>query len=243
MTTSAHLLFELQQLEQDIAEKEEKLRQVQKALRGSRKLAKAQRDFEKAEVAYVQARQRQRELEDELSQVEAKIRQEEERLYNGSIRNPKELSAIQEEVNHLKERQNHLSNEVLQALEAAERAKQVRDEAATALRAAEADWQKRRAKLQKAEENLTRYLAVMQKKVSQLRATINAADIERYEYLKARKGLPVVAPLQDEVCGLCGVAVSQQKIIAVQRGDLVQCGNCDRILVRATRNTSQHKRA
>lgn len=231
MATRAQQLFDLQHIEQEIAEKEEKLRQVKVSLRGSRKLAKAQQAFEKAEVAYVQARQRQRELEDELSQVEAKIKQEEARLYSGSIRNPKELSAIQQEVEHLKARQSQLSSEVLEAIETAERTKQARDEAATTLRHVEAEWQKRRAKLQQAEEKLTRYLAVMRKKATQLRTTLDAADLERYEYLKTRKGLPVVAPLQGEVCGVCGVAVSQQKIIAVQRGDLVQCGNCDRILV------------
>nr|WP_290668729.1 C4-type zinc ribbon domain-containing protein [Ardenticatena sp.] len=231
MATRAQQLFDLQHIEQEIAEKEAKLRQVKASLRGSRKLAKAQHAFEKAEVAYVQARQRQRELEDELAQVEAKIKQEEARLYDGSIRNPKELSAIQQEVEHLKARQSLLSSDVLDAIEAAEHAKQARDAAATKLRTIEAEWQKRRAKLQQAEKKLTRYLTVMKKKAKHLRATLEPADLERYEYLKTRKGLPVVAPLQGEVCGVCGVAVSQQKIITVQRGELVQCGNCDRILV------------
>ena len=60
---------------------------------------------------------------------------------------------------------------------------------------------------------------------------IGAGDLATYEALRQRKGGLAVAGVRGDACTACGVAVSPNRRWHVREGDLVHCGNCERILV------------
>src|SRR5207302_9198696 len=73
-------------------------------------------------------------LTHEADDVSGRLKRQEKSLYDGSIKNPKELSQVQEEVWHLKSRFKVIEDSVLEAMMAVEEA-----EAALASRSEELD--------------------------------------------------------------------------------------------------------
>lgn len=78
---------------------------------------------------------RQKRLEDEIDSIVAKLKVEDLRLYGGTVTNPRELAAMQGEIEALRRRQSSLEDEDLEVMEARDTAEgQLRgleDEAAT----------------------------------------------------------------------------------------------------------------
>src|SRR5438105_1974554 len=75
---------------------------------------------EEAEVASAEAeaiRREQRELETRVQDLDAKIGPLDTKLYSGEIRNPKELSTLQHEIEYLKEQRRALDEEGLAVLD------------------------------------------------------------------------------------------------------------------------------
>jgi predicted nucleic acid-binding Zn-ribbon protein len=60
---------------------------------------------------------------------------------------------------------------------------------------------------------------------------IRATDLAAYDSLRRRKGGLAVAQVRSETCTVCGVAVSPNRRWHLREGDLVHCGNCERIIV------------
>nr|MDQ3877723.1 hypothetical protein [Actinomycetota bacterium] len=73
-------------------------------------------DVEVAGRQVEEATRRQTHLEGEISVADAKIGREEQRLFSGSVANPKELSALQSEVAMLKRKRGELEDSLLEAM-------------------------------------------------------------------------------------------------------------------------------
>ena len=56
--------------------------------------------------------------------------------------------------------------------------------------------------------------------------------VATYQALRRKKGGTAVAQMNDGICEGCGVAVSQSLEWKLRQGELVTCGNCERIIVR-----------
>src|SRR6266513_363448 len=72
--------------------------------------------------AFDKAVREQTRLENEVSLIEEKIGHESQRLYSGDISNPKELAAIQAELDGLRRRKNHIEDQLIDVMEAREKA-------------------------------------------------------------------------------------------------------------------------
>ena len=65
-----------------------------------------------------------------------------------------------------------------------------------------------------------------------VRQSIAADELKVYDKVRARFGPITVATLRDGVCGFCAVAPSSTKLSRIRSGrELLQCSNCDRILL------------
>jgi predicted nucleic acid-binding Zn-ribbon protein len=66
----------------------------------------------------------------------------------------------------------------------------------------------------------------------QSRRITPADELDLYDRVRARSGSVTVATLRDGVCGFCAVAPSSTKLARLRSGrELLQCGNCGRILL------------
>jgi predicted nucleic acid-binding Zn-ribbon protein len=98
-----------------------------------------QRSTERRE-ALREVEKQQREQEWQIDDLRQKIEPLEKKLYGGTIRNPKELADLQQDVESLRRRQRGLEDRDLEIMVAVEEAQKEADEAQRALSETEEAW-------------------------------------------------------------------------------------------------------
>ncbi|MEO9255768.1 MAG: hypothetical protein ABI305_09520, partial [Tepidiformaceae bacterium] len=91
-------IVQLQAIDDEAAAFRAALDDVERRLRGNEELDAARREFVAADTAVAEAQRDQRKIEGQIEGLSAKIDPEEKRLYDGSVKNPKELASIQQEL-------------------------------------------------------------------------------------------------------------------------------------------------
>jgi uncharacterized protein len=229
--TQIHLLYQLQQIDDDLRSGKRRLQEVLQALQGSEALQQAQRQQEKAAAALQQARRQQKEQELEVGSLVSKLQRSEERLYSGRLHNPKELSDLEHEVASLTRRRGGLEDELLDLMVAVEEAEEAEARAVERLQAEEERWEARREALSAERDRLHAHLTQQLAAREELVGRLDRAALGAYENTARRRAGIAVALLHDELCQACGVRVSGTVLRGARAGELVYCGSCARILL------------
>ncbi|MDT8305984.1 MAG: hypothetical protein RRC07_08620 [Anaerolineae bacterium] len=229
--THVHLLYQLQQIDDELLAARRRLQVVLQELQGSEALQRAQQRKDAAYELLQRARRKQNELELEFGSLNAKLKRSEQRLYSGEVRNPKELSDLQQEVASLTRRRGGLEDELLEAMVAAEEAEATYEQAASQLQAAEVSWQARHEALSAERDRLEGRAEQQTAARKELSARIDRASLAAYENARQRRGGIAVALLQDDLCQACGIRVSGTALRGARAGELVTCSSCGRILI------------
>lgn len=168
---------------------------------------------------------------DAVDKTSIRIRMQDKRLYDGSIKNPKELGAVQEEVGHLKQTLRDQEDAVIDLMLAVEAAEDVLQTRQAELDAAEKISLQYKAGLMEEKDKLLQQAKVLQVKRQRSVADLLMADLQLYERLRRAKGGMSVAGVRAGVCEGCHTAVSANVLHAARTGaDLVLCPHCGRIL-------------
>lgn len=223
--------MQLQRLDSELDAVQRRLAAVEAALGESESVRATRREAEEKRALARRWAARQRELELQIGGLVDKIQRDEQRLYSGVIHSARELSDLQAEVASERRRQQHLEEELLNVMIEREGAEAAQTAAEERLRAAEEAWATEQAKLQAEREGLQARLRVLQQERSEVVSRISTEDLTLYRRLRERKGGIAVAFVQDDACSACGVAVTPARKWQIREGQLVTCGNCERILV------------
>jgi predicted nucleic acid-binding Zn-ribbon protein len=225
-------LYELQNLDEELEHGQRRISEIGASLGETEALLQARRALAAAEEEHRTWMTRTRDLELEIESLENKISSSEKRLYSGSITNPKELSDIQSEVSSLKRRRSALEDELLEAMVYGDQVEATLEQCRATLEDAEAHWQADQTALQNEQRQLETRLEAVREERGKLRQSIDADDLAFYDKVRGRFGSITVTTLRDGVCGYCAVAPSSTKLKAIRSGrELLQCGNCGRILL------------
>lgn len=180
------------------------------------------------------ARSQQR-LEDDISSINDKATQHDKTLYGGTIGNPRELQALQDEIEALKRRVSQLEDQELELMEqiepldaelarlAAER--NGLDEQARALRAGIAE----------DEVAIDAELASVRAEREALVGDVEPELLAEYEQLRPHAGGIAIARLVNGSCGGCHLGLSAVEIDRIKKlpdDALVHCEECGRLLAR-----------
>jgi len=178
---------------------------------------------------------RQKRLEADLAAVEAKIAEIENRLYSGAVTVPRELQAMQAEVDSLGRRQSSLEDDVLEAMTEREPL----DEEVAGLEATRAahdqDGARLRAAIVEAEVAIDAELAGEQQARVAAAASIPAELGTLYEDLRRRLSGVGAARLVNGRCSGCHLTLPATELDRIRReppDTLIRCDQCGRILVR-----------
>jgi predicted nucleic acid-binding Zn-ribbon protein len=227
-------LYQLQLLDSEWDERSGRLAVVEESLGETDDLVRARQAVQETEDELKQLRSRSRALELDVAAVEAKLKKNQERLYSGRVRNPKELSNLQDEAGALRRRMSELEDEQLELMIATEEEEAELAERQARLGQIEANWHQDQAVLQAEKEQLELRLAALEEERHRKRARIGAADLAGYDDLRARYGGVGVAGLKGGICQMCGVDVPTGMARAVERGEgLHHCPVCNRMLAGA----------
>lgn len=197
-----------------------------------RALVDQSRAEEEAAGADLKAKQAHlRTLELELQSAVEKARKIEQELYSGRVGNPKELTAMQEDVASLGRQRRKTEDEMLALMEEIE-------QLTASVGTLEAQRQAREREL---EEHLVQYQGHLRTMAAQLddlksvreakAAEIDADLLRRYERLRPRKDGVAVAAVVRGICEGCHVAIPEGRVAEILEGARIfTCEECGRIL-------------
>lgn len=224
-------LFRLQQIDSEMDSRRARVREITAALGEDAAVQSAQAALSAAEAQVAATRSAARAGEAAIEALAAKLAEAEAQLYGGKVRIPKELQDLQAEVESLKRRRADLEDRLLETMIRLDEAEDMRRAAAAALAEAERRYADTTSNLLAEKEGLEGALSRLGLEREAAEAPVSPADRALYAALRQRKHGVAVARVMDSACGSCGVAPSSSRLQAArQGGDLVRCGNCERIL-------------
>lgn len=232
MTKGADL-YRLQLLDSEKDAKQRRLKEIEVALGESKTLRQAQQVLDSAHKLARKWAVRQQDLELEFQGVADKITRSEQRLYSGAVKNPKELADLQAKVAALRRRRQKLEDDLLEAMIEREEADTTHVQAQEHFCETRDRREARQTDLLAEQETLEKGLAEIEQAQAGLLPNIEQGDLATYQNLRRSKGGLAVVQIQNGVCRGCGVTISPNREWKLRQRELVCCGNCERIIVRA----------
>ena len=230
--TSASDLYALQEIDLQRDARRAIIADVESRLGESDEVYEARETIEDSVASLDRLRKRQRESEAQLQDLDAKIKPIETRLYDGSVRNPKELTDLQKELDSHKERRGKLDEQAIALMDSVESATRALEAARADLQQIEAQWQAGQEGLQATRAKTESELATLDGQRSQRTKGMDAAALGLYEQLRGNKQGRGVSRVERGICQGCRVTLPTHLTQRIRVGrELVQCPRCERILV------------
>jgi predicted nucleic acid-binding Zn-ribbon protein len=224
-------LHDLQMVDSALDSRMARIREIDEQTAQNEEVEAARAAYEEAQARHGQAQSHLKESSREAEETSARIKTQEKRLYDGSIKNPKELGQIGEEVGHLKARFKQLEESVIEAMLAVEETGDEAQKRAEALEAVSQEWEQSKAGLMEERDKLLTQAKVLKVKRQRAVTTLPWADLQMYERLRRSKGGIAVAEVKGGLCGGCRVGVPAHVLrLARSSNEIVACPTCGRVL-------------
>jgi hypothetical protein len=229
--STAKQLYTLQGIDLDLEIKGDRLRMVEAQLSDDRiLLKKIQAEVEKKQIQLAELGKAQQAAEWEIDDIQAKITQTEEKLYSGSLRNPKDLLNLEKEVKGYQGQLRDKEDALLEIMSQVEIMQQEVAGKSEQARQLEEEWHRREQQLIEEQAELIAGLATGKRHRDELAATIDPAGLQLYEVLRVRKQGQVVAKVAQGRCQGCHLTLTVDELQQTRTDKIVQCSNCGRIL-------------
>ena len=229
---TAKQLYPLQELDLELESNEQALTQAASQLGESEAVVATRNKLALEHQQLQELNRQQRSLELEIDSLTSKLTTAEEELYSGKIRNPKELTNLQHEIDMLKAKRNQMEDKALEIMNQVELTSESIATTDSELKALETEWQSQQQQLSAKMEEFKTILSNLKHKRQLLTADIDPQLIEVYHEVKKRRGT-AVAKVEQGICRGCRISLPVSEVQRARSGDLVRCSNCGRILFMA----------
>lgn len=175
----------------------------------------------------------QQRLEDEVETVRARLAKEQQRFESGTVTSPREIMALQNEIDALARRISTLEDDELEIMETAEAVDVTLAELKVGIDAVGA----RVAAAMKARDESAAALAIELETLRTRRVAmvvgVEPGVLDRYEKLRKAQSGAVVAAFDGKTCGGCGLPLSpaSREEFKASSDAWFPCENCRRVLV------------
>ena len=171
-------------------------------------------------------------LEGEIELLDQKISREEQRMFAGTVSNPKELSSLQAEVESLKRKKGALEDQLLEVMEQREASSTTVARITSERDQASAEAQELTGTVGTLVTDIDAQLAHHSSQRDQVAAELPADLISLYDKIREQKHGVGAASLEQGTCQGCHTKLPQKEIERMRaEGGLQRCDNCRRILV------------
>jgi uncharacterized protein len=224
-------LYELQETDTALDSAERRLSEIAQELEADGGLDALNEVIAGAEVELSSAESERREANAEVVDHKEKITTLEEKLYSGEVRNPKELKALQDDVEAHQRQLTVLEERELASEERVEQGK-------TALQTSRDDRQLRIdererlfAALEAEKGSLSTELDQLQQIRGRQKERVDNPDLQLYERLRRARAGRAVSKVERGTCQGCRITLPTTVFQRARSGlKIVQCTSCERIL-------------
>lgn len=224
-------LYDLQQIDSGLDSRVARMRQIDEGMSDSEELVAARAMSAEAAATLAREQANLKRLSREADEASIRLKMLERKLYDGSVKNPKELAQMGEEVTHLKARLKTLEDSTLDAMLATDAAEEAHVEAQKRLDDVSKEQDLYHAGLAEEKDKLMGQARVLQVKRQRAITELPWADLQAYERLRRAKGGIAVAAVRAGVCSGCHAAIpvtiTRQARIPTE---LTSCPTCGRML-------------
>ena len=225
----AQQLYQLQEVDLELESNEQALRQKVSQLGESQKVVRVRTELS-SQCQHLEELKRQQHSADwEIDDLTAKITILDRKLYDGSIRNPKELANLQHEVDGLKARRDQWEDKALEVMDQVELAEVGVTTISSELKELEAEWHRQQQRLTIDIEQLKTTLSDLEHKRRLMLTKLDPQIVNLYEELRRQKGT-AVAKVDQGMCRGCRISLPTSELQQARSGSLVRCSSCGRIL-------------
>ncbi|MGI5835497.1 MAG: zinc ribbon domain-containing protein [Chloroflexota bacterium] len=170
-------------------------------------------------------------LDLKLEKEVAKRKADEKKLYDGSIKNPKELGSLAQDVEAQKERISRLEDQVLMNMDALESTSLLLKEAEKQLAEKEQRWRAEQAALDAEIKLLSAEIEQLNSNRARVVEQIDRSTLRTYESLRRSRGGLAVVPVEQRACRGCRINLSSSEVQrARSSSEPVFCQSCGRFL-------------
>jgi predicted nucleic acid-binding Zn-ribbon protein len=222
-------LYQLQEVDLELESNEQALNQIAGQLGESQAVNRAQSKLKLEHQHLEELKREQHSAEWEIDDLITKLATAEKKLYGGTIKNPKELTNLQHEIDGLKTKRDRLEDKALELMDKVELTEASVASLSSRLKRLESEWQRQQQQLSSRLEQLKTILSDLEHKRQLLLAQTDTQAVEFYHQLKKQKGT-AVAKVEQGICHGCRISLPITELQQARCGNLVQCSSCGRIL-------------
>lgn len=222
-------LYQLQEIDLELESSEQALKQKTSQLGESPEVVKVRAELSSQYQHLEELKHQQHSAEWEIDDLTSKITALEQKLYDGRIKNPKELTNLQHEVDGLKTRRNQSEDKALEIMDQAELTEGYITTISNKLKTLEAEWHHQQQSLSIDIEQLKTTLSHLEQKRQLVLVEIDPQILDLYQELKRQKGA-AVAKVDRGMCRGCQISLSTSELQRARSSSLVRCSSCGRIL-------------
>jgi hypothetical protein len=224
-------LWQLQEIDSALDARNGALEDARSRLGESEDLAVARVHLDELSAAARDAQATQKDLELQADELRSRITPLETKLYSGSIRNPKELKDLQDDIDQLKRQLSAIEDRDIEALTALESAQSARQETADEVATLERAWREEQGELTGRVDQLTEEIAQFEAQRKEQAALIDRGVLATYDHVRRAHQGKGVARLDRNICTGCRISLPVSVVTKARAGSaLVHCPNCERIL-------------
>lgn len=228
--SQAQVLYDLQQIDTEIRTKKLRLGEVLRLQKEPAALVAAREQARIADAEVQRQRARHKDLTLEIAGLAEKSKRSEERLYSGTVKNPKELNDLQQEVDSLGRRRASLEDEALLVMMEIDERNQVKSAADLEVDRMASEFERASTSFKSEQNTLALHLNTLLEKRKRHLALTQPSLLKTYDELSRQKNGLAVAGLRGNKCQVCQLTLSASTIRAANEGRLVYCDSCGRIL-------------
>lgn len=195
--------------------------------------------YDKTDISLKDVTQKKLDIEKRIKRIEEdsknigdKIAQEEKKLYSGTITKPKELNAIQKEIESLRKKNDVLETRELELMQELDEVNKVFEKVSVDYKIISEDRGKRQDAYDKARSALEKQLEDAKECMCDVKSFIDPVLLSRYELIRKEKSGIGAAFLINGTCSGCHIALPENEIAEfIAKDEVGKCSNCKRLLI------------
>lgn len=231
MPAGLKALHELQEIDLELAKAQKAKDSLDDGSEKRRQVEAARQETERADELFREASAELHDKELNLKTIEAKQKGFRDKLYGGTVTNPKELESMEKEIEMLGRQKDKLEERILELYDVVEERKATLAAAQAALKQHEDELAAYIEKLRQEEASLAALIQELSAERTKALSAVDPALLKRYEAMRARSGGVVVSKVEGDNCSRCHTQIMPYTVRELQADKEVQtCENCGRLL-------------
>jgi hypothetical protein len=224
-------LYKLQQQDSKIDRAQDRIEEIHQILSDDEALQKTLVRAKATREILADKQKILRKAEYEVEDQQAQLDKTKEKLYSGTVTNPKELADLQQKAESLQKYLDVLEDRQLEAMIEVDQAEQAHAEAQRAVQALKTQREQEHKTLQEEKGTLEADIQRLREGRQALLKNISEEDLQLYKELRQSRAGIAVIHTSDQSCGACGTRIPAALYqIARSPSQIAQCSGCKRIL-------------